>query len=95
MGSAFKTIIIIYICVINIIGFVIMGLDKSKAKKKLYRIPEKTFFIVSLIGGSVGTWIGMMLFRHKTKHWYFLVFIPLIFLAQVLLMFLMINKGIL
>ena len=95
MDSALKTIIIIYICLINIIGLVIMGLDKSKAKKQQYRIPEKTFFIVSIIGGSVGTWIGMMLFRHKTKHWYFLVFIPLIFFAQVLLIFLLIDKGIL
>lgn len=95
MDSALKTMIIIYICLINIIGLVIMGLDKSKAKKQQYRIPEKTFFIVSIIGGSVGTWIGMMLFRHKTKHWYFLVFIPLIFFAQVLLIFLLIDKGIL
>jgi len=95
MSPALKTVFIIYICIVNIVGFVIMGSDKSKAKKNQWRIPEKAFFIVSLIGGSVGTWLGMMVFRHKTKHWYFLVFIPLIFFGQVLLMFLLIDKGIL
>ncbi len=77
------TILIVYLIVINIIGFILMGVDKKKAKIGAWRIPEKVFFIVSIIGGSLGTWAGMYIFRHKTKHWYFVVFIPLILIAQI------------
>lgn len=62
-----------------------MGVDKKKAQKEAWRIPEKTFFIISAVGGSLGTWIGMYVFRHKTKHWYFVVFIPLILIAQIVI----------
>lgn len=75
---------IIYLIIINLIGFVIMGIDKSKAKKHKWRIPEKAFFIVSIIGGSLGSWFGMYAFRHKTKHWYFVIFIPMILAAQII-----------
>ena len=78
-------IILAYLTVINIIGFLIMGLDKAKAKRKVWRIPEKTFFIVSLLGGGLGSWIGMYTFRHKTKHWYFVVGIPTIFFVELVL----------
>ncbi len=77
------TILIIYLAVINIVGFVLMGVDKKKAQLGAWRIPEKVFFIVSIIGGSLGTWAGMYIFRHKTKHWYFVVFIPLILALQI------------
>ena len=60
-----------------------MGADKKKAQKGAWRIPEKVFFIVSILGGSLGTWAGMYIFRHKTKHWYFVVFIPLILALQI------------
>ena len=59
-----------------------MGLDKSKAKRHAWRIPERTLFLASLLGGSIGTWAGMYLFHHKTKHWYFVVGMPLILAAQ-------------
>ena len=72
----------IYLAVINLIGFLIMGADKAKAKKKAWRIPEKAFFIVSLLGGGLGSWIGMYTFRHKTKHWYFVIGIPAIFIIE-------------
>jgi uncharacterized membrane protein YsdA (DUF1294 family) len=62
-----------------------MGIDKAKAKSHAWRIPEKTLFIASLIGGSVGTWAGMYFFRHKTKHWYFVIGMPLILAVQVAL----------
>lgn len=75
---------IIYLILINLIGFVIMGMDKSKAKKHKWRIPEKAFFIVSIIGGSLGSWAGMYAFRHKTKHWYFVIFIPMILALQII-----------
>lgn len=76
-------IIVIYIVIINIIGFAIMGADKRKAKKNAWRIPEKTLFLVSAIGGSIGTWAGMYAFRHKTKHWYFVVGMPMILIIQI------------
>lgn len=73
----------IYLLVLNGIGFLIMGIDKQKARKKWWRIPEKTFFIVSLLGGSAGTWAGMYAFRHKTRHWYFVIGMPLIMVLQI------------
>ena len=75
-----------YYLVINFIGFAIMGIDKRKAIKGAYRIPEATLFCVALLGGALGTKLGMNLFRHKTKHWYFVVGMPLIFFAQLALM---------
>ena len=74
-----------YYLVINFIGFAIMGIDKRKAIKGAYRIPEATLFCVALLGGALGTTLGMNLFRHKTKHWYFVVGMPLIFFAQLAL----------
>lgn len=62
-----------------------MGADKSKARKGARRIPEKTLFLYSIIGGSLGSWAGMYLFRHKTKHWYFVIFMPLILLAHIII----------
>lgn len=73
----------IYLALLNCTGIVLMGLDKAKAKRHAWRIPEKTLFLVSILGGSAGTWAGMYLFRHKTKHWYFVIGIPLIFVMQV------------
>ncbi len=67
----------------NLIGFAMMGIDKRKAVKKLWRIPEYTFFVVALIGGSIGTIIGMHLFHHKTQHWYFACGLPFILLLQI------------
>ena len=75
--------IIIYISTINILGFAIMGIDKFLAKKKAYRIPEATLFTFALFGGSLGTTLAMFLFRHKTRHWYFLYGMPVILLVQV------------
>ena len=60
-----------------------MGVDKAKAKAGAWRIPEKTLFLASLIGGSIGTWAGMYLFRHKTKHWYFVIGMPLILVLHI------------
>lgn len=75
--------IYLYLMVINIVGFAVMGIDKAKAKRHAWRIPEKILFFCSLLGGSIGTWAGMYAFRHKTKHWYFVVGMPLIFFGQI------------
>ena len=80
----------IYFLAINIIGFLLMGEDKRRAKKYLWRISEKALFLCSLLGGSVGTWAGMYVFRHKTKHWYFVVGMPLILAVQIFLSILLI-----
>ena len=62
-----------------------MGADKSRARNNRWRIPEKVFFIISAVGGSAGSLAGMYVFHHKTKHWYFVLFIPLILAAQIIL----------
>lgn len=73
-------IIFFYVIIMNIVGMAIMGIDKSKAKRHAWRIPETTLFLVSFLGGSIGTWAGMYLFRHKTKHWYFVIGMPAVFI---------------
>lgn len=78
-------ILAIYLVIINLTGFILMGADKRKARLGNWRIPEKAFFIVSIIGGSLGSWAGMYVFRHKIRHWYFAVFMPLIFFAHLAL----------
>lgn len=75
----------IYLVIVNIAGVCVMGVDKKRAIRHAWRIPEKMLFLVSLIGGSIGIWAGMYLFRHKTKHWYFVIGMPLILLIQIVL----------
>lgn len=74
-----------YLVLANIAGLVVMGIDKAKAIKGAWRIPEKTLFLFSLIGGSIGTWAGMYLFHHKTKHWYFVIGMPAILIIQLVI----------
>ena len=74
-----------YLLLINLITLVVYGVDKHRAKKGKWRISEKTLFLLPLIGGSVGAIAGMYLFRHKTKHWYFRIGLPLILVAQLVL----------
>lgn len=75
----------IYLLIINIIGFAMMGIDKRRAKKRAFRIPEATLFMVAIIGGSIGSIIGMHLFHHKTRHWYFLYGMPAILALQIII----------
>lgn len=72
-----------YLLAINIVGFFSMYLDKRKARKRMWRIPEATLFLIALIGGSIGSIAGMYLFRHKTRHWYFVYGMPVILLLQI------------
>ena len=72
----------IYLVVMNVLGVAVRWSDKRRARLHRWRIPEKVLFGVSLLGGSAGTWAGMYLFRHKTKHWYFVVGMPLILVCQ-------------
>lgn len=70
-------IIACYLMIINILAFVLYGIDKRKAKKKRFRIPERTLLWMARIGGGIGSWIGIMLFHHKTKHTKFKIVVPL------------------
>lgn len=71
-----------YLLTVNLIGLFCMYRDKRKARKRQWRIPESTLFLIALIGGSIGCIIGMYLFRHKTRHWYFVYGMPAILLMQ-------------
>lgn len=73
---------IAYLVIINILGFIVMGVDKAKAKKNAWRIPEATLFLFAFLGGGIGTTLGMNILRHKTKHWYFKYGMPLIAIVE-------------
>ena len=78
---------LIYLFLINAIGFLLMLIDKRKAKKKKWRIPEATLMGVAALGGSIGSLFGMYAFRHKTLHKKFTVGIPVILIAQLAIAF--------
>ena len=85
------TLLLEYLIAVNLIGFALMGIDNYKAKKRAFRIPEATLFIVAIIGGSIGSIIGMYAFRHKTRHWYFVYGMPAILILQILLIALLLH----
>lgn len=68
---------------LNVLTFIVYGVDKYKAKHKQWRIPEKTLLGLAAAGGSIGAWAGMMVFRHKTQHLKFKLGVPVLFLLQV------------
>ena len=74
----------IYLLVINVVGFLIMGIDKLKAKKGMWRIPENTLFLFAFLGGGIGTIAGMYTFRHKTKKMKFVIGMPSIVILEIL-----------
>jgi uncharacterized membrane protein YsdA (DUF1294 family) len=78
-------ILCIYLLAVNLVLFAMMGIDKYKARKGLWRIPEKTLFVTAILGGSIGGILGMKLFRHKTLHNSFRFGFPAILIAQLAL----------
>ena len=86
--------IILYLILINLIGVGAMALDKYKAEKDKWRIPEKTLFLITLLGGGVGTIFGMYKFRHKTKKMYFVIGFPTILALEIILLIVAIVKGV-
>lgn len=78
-------ILIIYLTVINIVGYAMMGIDKQRAIRQAWRISEATLFTTALLGGSLGCILGMQRFRHKTKHWYFKYGMPAILITELAL----------
>ena len=84
--------ILLYLLLINALGFLLMLVDKFKAKKNLWRIPEATLMTVAALGGSIGSLLGMYTVRHKTKHVKFTVGIPAILILQIALVLFIIFK---
>ena len=74
-----------WLLVINLATFAVYGADKRRARRGAWRVPERTLLLLPLLGGSIGALLGMRVFHHKTKHWYFVWGIPLILLAQMAL----------
>ena len=84
MDKIVQYIITGYFAIMSIIGFTLMGIDKSRAVKRKWRIPERTLLIVAMIGGGIGSFLGMYSFRHKTKHTRFVILLPLSAIIYVL-----------
>lgn len=74
--------VVIYLVAINAVTFFVYGIDKWKARRSMWRIPEATLLGLAAIGGSIGAWLGMRAWRHKTMHKKFQLGIPLIIVAQ-------------
>ena len=84
-SGGWTVLLLVWLAVINLLTFIVYGADKRRARKGKWRVPEKTLFLLPLLGGSIGALLGMRVFHHKTKHWYFVWGIPAILLAQIAL----------
>ena len=87
------TYILYYLTAINVITFIVYGIDKLKAKKEKWRIPESTLLLLAIVGGSIGAWCGVKVWHHKTMHKKFRYGIPLIMAIQIGLTIYIITKG--
>lgn len=87
-------LLVTYFVVMNLIGFLMMGSDKRKAVKHVWRTPEAVLFLPALLGGSIGSILGMHIFHHKTRHWYFRYGLPLILLLQLAIVILLLRSPI-
>lgn len=81
-------IFFLYLILANLVSFFLMGIDKRKAIRQAYRIPESTLFLSALCGGSIGSLLGMSLFHHKTKKWKFRLGMPAVLLLHLTLLYL-------
>jgi len=88
-------VVLLWLAAINAAGFLMMGLDKWKAKRGAWRIPEKTLFAAAFLGGTVGIMAGMKTFRHKTRHGQFKYGLPVLLLGQiaVVILYSRLQKG--
>lgn len=77
-------LLIFYLLALNLAGLLSMGIDKQRARKHRWRIPEKTLFLIAALGGSAGSILGMLLFRHKTRHLSFRLGMPAILALQIM-----------
>ncbi len=89
-----QTLLGIYLLLINAVGFAVMGIDKKRAVRGAWRISERSLFLTAWLGGSLGCYLGMRYFRHKTRHWYFRLGFPCIFILETaLLLWLYVRFG--
>ena len=84
--ETFNSYLAYYLLAINVVTFIVYGIDKYKAKKAKWRIPEATLLLLAVLGGSIGAWMGMKVWHHKTMHKKFKYGIPAILLIQIALM---------
>lgn len=84
-NSMIEPFIMGYLLAINLLAFCVMGFDKQKARKGVWRISESTLFTLAILGGSIGDLLGMWIFRHKTKHLKFVIGMPFIFIIQLVI----------
>lgn len=85
-------LLIVYLLLINALEFLLMHIDKQRARKNLWRIPEFTLLLFAAFGGSIGCLMAMKLCHHKTRHWEFWIGVPIMLALQILLaVFLLIN----
>mgnify|MGYP000687701778 CR=1 FL=1 len=82
MSAISRYVLLVLFVPVNLVAFALMGVDKQRARTHQWRVPEKTLFLAALLFGGTGGTIGMFFFHHKTKHWYFVVGMPLILAAQ-------------
>jgi len=85
------SVVLVLLVITNLVSFCLMGYDKRCAKKNRWRVPEATLFIACACFGGLGGVLGMHFFRHKTKHWYFKLFFPLMLIVQIVLLILAAN----
>jgi uncharacterized membrane protein YsdA (DUF1294 family) len=83
----------LWLMLMSLVLFVVMGADKRRAKAGVWRVPEKTLFLLALLGGAIGGMLGMRVFRHKTKHWTFAWGFPILALLQLALCFWLFLRG--
>ena len=86
-----QIMILLYLLIVNAVAFLLMLVDKQKARKKLWRIPESTLLLSAAMGGSIGALAGMYTYRHKTKHMKFTLGVPAILIAQIVGIFLLMR----
>ncbi|MBR5474744.1 MAG: DUF1294 domain-containing protein [Lachnospiraceae bacterium] len=84
--------VIYYFFILNLVSFLLMGLDKYKARRHAWRIQEKSFFLLAICGGTIGSLLGIYLFRHKTKHAKFTLGMPVILILQFVLLFYLLSR---
>jgi len=92
MNLFLSKVFLAYYIIINLIGFVMMGIDKKRAIRGAWRISEASLFLTAFLGGALGCTLGMRHFRHKTKHWYFKYGMPAIFLGESVLVLYLLAK---
>ena len=83
----------LWLTLMSLVLFAVMGADKRRAKAGAWRVPEKTLFLLALLGGALGGVLGMRTFRHKTKHWTFAWGFPILTLLQLALCFWLFGRG--